>query len=162
MAEELHASAVFDCMVFLQGAARKNGPAGLCLSLAEAGAVRLFLSDEILTEIRDVFTRPEIQRKFPVLTENYVNEFLARINAISHHWQSVPQIFRYARDLKDEPYINLALAAEVDYLVTWDADLLDLADPSNPEGKRLRELHPKLLVVDPASFLREFGKTQRY
>ena len=76
MTEE-HASAVFDCMVFLQGAARRGGPAGLCLSLAEAGAIRLFLSDEILAEVLDVLTRPELRRKFPILTEKYVDEFLA-------------------------------------------------------------------------------------
>ena len=95
------ASAVFDCMVFLQGAARRDGPAGLCLSLAESGAIRLFLSDEILTEVRDVLTRPELARKFPSLTEQYVDEFLERITAVSSHWQNVPQVFRYARDPKD-------------------------------------------------------------
>ena len=30
--------AVFDCMAFLQGAAKAEGPAGACLALAEEGA----------------------------------------------------------------------------------------------------------------------------
>jgi putative PIN family toxin of toxin-antitoxin system len=159
MTEE-HASAVFDCMVFLQGAARRSGPAGLCLSLAEAGAIRLFLSDEILAEVLDVLTRPELRRKFTILTEKYVDEFLARIRAMSSPWPDVPRVFSYARDSKDEPYLNLALAARVDYLVTRDTDLLDLADPANPEGQRLRELHPKLLFVDPVRLLVEVGEVR--
>lgn len=34
--------------------------------------------------------------------------------------------FSYERDPKDEPYVNLALAAGAKYLVTRDKDLLDL------------------------------------
>ena len=30
---------VFDCMLFLQAAARRNSPAGLCLLLAQSGLV---------------------------------------------------------------------------------------------------------------------------
>jgi len=67
----------------------------------------------------------------------------------------VPRIFSYARDPKDEPYINLALAARADYLVTRDTDLLDLAEPANPDGRRIRELHPQLLFIDPVRLLRE-------
>ncbi len=159
MTEQRQASAVFDCMVFLQGAARRDGPAGLCLSLAEAGVIRLVLSDEILTEVRDVLTRPEVQRKFPILTEErYVDEFLARIRAMSSHWDQVPQLVAFARDSKDEPYLNLAIAARVEYLVTRDADRLDLADPANPEGQRIRKLHPQLLFVDPVRLLCEIGE----
>src|SRR5258706_9409962 len=48
---------VFDCMVFLQAAARRDSAAGVCLLLVELGAVELLLSGEIMTEIRDVLTR---------------------------------------------------------------------------------------------------------
>jgi putative PIN family toxin of toxin-antitoxin system len=155
MTEDRHANAVFDCMVFLQGAARRESPAGVCLSLAEAGAIGLFISEQILTEVRDVLTRPVLRRKFPVLTEEYVDEFLAAVRAMSTCRQDVPAVFRYARDPKDEPYLNLALAARADYLVTRDTDLLDLGDPANPEGQRIREFHPQLLFVDPVRLLRE-------
>ena len=35
-------------------------------------------------------------------------------------------MFSLARDPDDEPYLNLALTANVDFLVPWDKDLLDL------------------------------------
>ena len=57
-ADRLKIRAVFDCMVFLQGAARRESPAGACLLLAELEAVELCLSEEILSEIRDVLARP--------------------------------------------------------------------------------------------------------
>jgi putative PIN family toxin of toxin-antitoxin system len=150
-----HASAVFDCMVFLQGAARGSSPAGVCLSLAEAGVIEVFISEQILAEVRDVLTRPVLKRKFSILTDEYVDEFLATIRAISTHRSNVPAVFRYARDPKDEPYLNLALAARVDYLVPRDTDLLDLADSANPDGQRIREFHPELQFVDPVNMLRE-------
>ncbi len=68
-------SAVFDCMVFLQGAARKESPAGLCLALAQAGAIELLVSDSIIAEVRNVLTRPVLQNKFSVLTAAFVDEW---------------------------------------------------------------------------------------
>jgi hypothetical protein len=38
---------VFDCMIFLQGAARRSSPAGICLDLAEQSIIELCVSDEI-------------------------------------------------------------------------------------------------------------------
>lgn len=57
---------VFDCMVVLQGAGRPAGPAGACLRLVDQGRVTLCVSAEVLAEVRDVLTRPKVQRKFPV------------------------------------------------------------------------------------------------
>ena len=65
-------------MVFLQGAARPDGPAAACLDLAQNGRVMLYLSTRLLSEIRAVLTRPKIRRKYPVLTPEYVNLFLEK------------------------------------------------------------------------------------
>ena len=43
--------AVFDCTVFLQALINWRGPAGACLSAAQDGKVRLFVSDFVLLEI---------------------------------------------------------------------------------------------------------------
>jgi predicted nucleic acid-binding protein len=59
---------VFDCMVFLQGAGRPAGPARACFHLVDEHRVTLFLSAEILAEVRDVLIRPRTQRKFPLLS----------------------------------------------------------------------------------------------
>jgi predicted nucleic acid-binding protein len=65
--------AVFDCMVFLQGAARRESPVGACLLLVdlgmvELGMIELCISEEILAEIRDVLTRPRSLCRLPAKT----------------------------------------------------------------------------------------------
>jgi len=102
---------VFDCMVFLQGSARQTSPAKACLDLAENGFVQLCLSAEIVAEVQDVLTRPEVQRKFPALIPMDVEAFIARISMAAVHFLNVPAEFHYERDPKDTPYINLALVA---------------------------------------------------
>ena len=153
---------VFDCMVFLQGAARRTSPAKACLDLAEEGLVELCLSVEILAEVRDVLTRPETQRKFPALLPPKVDEAVLRLSAKAMHFSDVPAKFRYERDPKDEPYINLAIAAEAKYLVTRDNDLLALMDDSKETGKSFRSDYPFLTILDPASFLKQIRDQSRH
>lgn len=145
--------AVFDCMIFLQGAARRESPAGICLLLVELGVVELYLSPEIINELRDVLTRPRLRVRFPALTDLLVNEFLKSLERQAVFIRDVPHIFSYERDPKDEPYINLALAAKATHLVSRDKDILDLAKQSNPEGERLRKNSEIPRIVDPITFL---------
>ena len=146
--------AVFDCIVFLQGAAREASPAGICLHLVDSGLLDLFVSDEIIAEIGDVFRRPLLQRRLSVLTDEFVKNFVAALIARAVSIRDVPRIFEYPRDPKDERYINLALAAQADYLVSRDNDILDLASSEQPEGRSFRERFPHLRIVDPVAFLR--------
>lgn len=67
-------TAVFDCMVYLQGAGSRHGPARQCLELVDSGQVKLYLTPPILLELADVLSRPitpegeEFKRRFPALT----------------------------------------------------------------------------------------------
>jgi len=45
-------AAVFDCTVFVQAALSRKGPAYACLSLVEAEHVTLYVSSDILDEVR--------------------------------------------------------------------------------------------------------------
>ena len=58
---------VFDCMVYLQGAARTGSPAAACFRLVEGEQCTLSLSPLVLAEVQDVLNRPELRKKFPVL-----------------------------------------------------------------------------------------------
>ncbi len=122
--------AVFDCMIFLQGAARRESPAGACLLLVELGAIELCISETIVSEIRDVLTRPRVRQKFPALTDELIEGFLLALGERALTIPAVPRVFLYERDPKDEPYINLEIAAEASYLVSRDSDVLDLANPN--------------------------------
>ena len=145
---------VCDCQVFLQAALNDQGPAGRCLELAEAGNLELCVSEAVLAEVNDVLHRPELQRRFARLTPALVDAFLERIGEFAVTVEEVPALFAYERDPKDEPYLNLAIAAGATHLVTRDKDLLDLQPDTSSEGERLRVLAPQLVILDPASLLR--------
>lgn len=147
------ARVVFDCMVFLQGAARRESPAAACLLVAELGVVEVCVSAEILSEIRDVLSRPRIQQRFPAMTGAVVDRFLTALGKHAVLISPVPRVFIYERDPKDEPYINLAIAAGAQYLVSRDTDILDLAPRESRDGARLRSHAPELQILDPVSFL---------
>ncbi len=90
---------VFDCNVLLQAAARKAGPAAACLRLAEKGFVRLYLSEEILTEISEVLSRQQVRVQFPELTGDIVGGFLDLLKHTAHTVGRVPSKFTYQRDV---------------------------------------------------------------
>lgn len=148
--------AVFDCMLFLQATGRPTGPAAACLRLFESGALTLCVSDDVLREVEDVLSRPMLRRKNPLLTDQAVRQLLDRLARLATRLDAVPPRFPYPRDPKDEPYLNLAIAAGASYLVTWDKDLLDLM-ADNPEGIAFRGRFPGLIILTPVTFLHEPG-----
>jgi putative PIN family toxin of toxin-antitoxin system len=141
--------AVFDCMVFLQGAGRPQGPARACFRLVDEGKVLLGISPDILAEVRDVLARPETRRKFPLLRPEWVEEFVQGLENKAVAISMVPSIYALDRDPKDEPYVNLAIAIGAQFLVSRDKDLLDLMSDQD-----FRDRFPALTILDPAAFLR--------
>lgn len=146
--------AVFDCMIYVQGAARIKNPANACFELVESGVVELYLSQETLAEIEDVLTRPTIRKQFLTLTDEMVEAFLNDIKNKAVILQNAPSVFKYARDPKDEKYVNLAVEVKADYLITRDRDLLDLMTGIDLESKEFRQRFRPLKIVEPIEFLK--------
>ncbi|MBC7816626.1 MAG: putative toxin-antitoxin system toxin component, PIN family [Planctomycetaceae bacterium] len=140
---------VFDCMIFLQAAARPASPARACFQTLDESLMTLCVSPVILTEVRDVLSRPELVARFPALSPEWVNEFLEAITSKALVVPDVPDAFSLPRDPKDEPYINLAIATQAEFLVSRDRDLLDLMTDAD-----FRRRFPGLTIVDPMTFLR--------
>jgi putative PIN family toxin of toxin-antitoxin system len=114
--------------------------------------LELFLTPDILAEVRAVLTRPKTLRKFPALTPESVDVFLADLASHATTLAAVPKVFSLPRDPKDEPYIDLAAAAQAHYLVSRDNDLLDLMGDA-----AFRQQFPNLTVIDPVALLRELA-----
>jgi uncharacterized protein len=129
--------AVYDCNVILSGIGW-NGSARQCLQLAARRRVFLFVTDAILAEYEIVV--PEI------LTEEMPDmdphPKLAWIRAKSRMVEPSPLGKRRSRDAKDDIYLAGALAADAQYIVTYDKDLLVLEKPFGID------------VLRPAEFLR--------
>lgn len=151
---------VFDCNVLLQAAARDKSVAAKCLNLAESGLVQICVSREVLAEAEDVLNRPEIRAHFPDLNDEIVGAFLKRLEKLSVLVRSVPKKFSYPRDEDDEPYINLAVTAGADFIISRDRDLLDLMTGYTDECKEFRRRFRLLRVVEPAEFLKLLEKNE--
>jgi predicted nucleic acid-binding protein len=124
--------AVFDRVVLLQAAVSKKGPAFACLRLARAGQVRMVLSSDVLAEITDVLSRPELRRKFKSLTPEVAEAFLRDLTDNADFVSEVPEVFTYPRDPDDEPqtrWIGMGFAARF-----GDATRLDDSDAPRSIG----------------------------
>jgi putative PIN family toxin of toxin-antitoxin system len=149
---------VFDCNVLLQAAARQNGVAANCLTLAEKGLVQLFVSNEVLLEIEDVLNRPEVRACFPNLSDEIVGAFLKRLQNLSNFVPHIPRVFRYSRDEDDESYVNLAIEVSADFIVSRDRDLLDLMTGYTDDCKEFRQRFRTLKVIKPDDLLKEIER----
>lgn len=146
---------VFDCNVFVQGIANRNSPARKALRLFFDGAFSLFVSEPILREVRDVLSRPEVQRQLPGINDRMVNAFLTKLEAKAILIMNVPEEYRYERDPDDEMYINLAIVANASYLVSRDQDFLDLMTASTDVARQFRSRFPFLRMMKAADFIAE-------
>ncbi len=151
---------VFDCNIFVQAILNSHGVAAACAELIKRGEAILYVSPQILVEIRDVLQRPNITKRLPSLTVEGVEAFLDDIIAHAVMIRNVPEKFRYERDPEDEPYINLAVAAGADYIVSRDKDLLSLMVGTAVECKEFRQRFRPLKVIEPLDFLREFTREE--
>ena len=59
-----------------------------------------------------------------------------------------PSAYALPRDPNDEPYLNVAIAANATFLVSRDLDLLDLMQDAT-----FRQQFPSLTILDPVAFL---------
>jgi putative PIN family toxin of toxin-antitoxin system len=145
--------AVFDCNTLIQAMAYDAGPAGACIALVESGRIDLHVSQRTLAELRRVARYSEIRAISPQMTDQRIDAFLEWLLFRPVLVSRVPHRFKYPRDPDDEPYINLALAAHADYLVTSDRELLDLKTGYSAPCKRFRRMAHRLHVVTPAELL---------
>lgn len=151
---------VFDCMVFLQALANDESPAARAFDLVDAGDIKLYVSEQVLREVRKVLDRPEVRTALPGITDLGVESLFRRLDKKAVTVKDVPKVFEYLRDPSDEPYINLAIAARADYLVSRDKDLLDLMVRHDIESKQFRQRFRFLGIVDPLGLLEEIRETR--
>jgi predicted nucleic acid-binding protein len=109
----------------------------------------------MMAEVQKVLSRPSLQAKFSRLTPERVQQFLDRVQSKATEMTEVPKHLSLPRDPMDEPYLNLALAADAPYLVSRDHDLLDLMNDAD-----FRTRFPNLTILDPVAFLRALRRPQ--
>ncbi len=152
---DLRPRVVFDCMIYLQATASESSPATALLRMMDDSTISLFVSGEILDEVRDVLSRTKIRQKNPRITDERVDALLTRLAEKGTLLERVPKHFSYERDPKDEKYINLGVEADAAYLVSRDNDLLDLMREDLAASRDFRQQFPTLMILNPVAFLRQ-------
>jgi putative PIN family toxin of toxin-antitoxin system len=145
---------VLDTVVFVQALISGRGPAAACIDRARTGRCVLLLSDATLAELKDVPLRPSLTVKYPYITPERVAAFVAEIESLAVKIAKPPSVFSLPRDPKDEPFIDLAVAGDARYIVTWnERHLTYLMKHETPEGKDFCARFPSLAILSPPEFL---------
>lgn len=99
----------------------------------------ILISAAVLLEYDEVLARPKFAR---ILTLERRISFLALLSAVAIVIDA-PAVVEDCRDLKDNKFLDLALAGHADLIISGDSDLLDL-DP----WRGIRILTPASYVAD--------------
>lgn len=110
---------IIDTSVLLSAALRDRLPERVVLYVAGRDDCRWIVTPEILQEYTEVLRRPKFGLDEPTL--KHWAELLAMRTV---NVGSPPQVPDFPRDPKDMPFLGAALAANADFLVTGDKDLL--------------------------------------
>lgn len=137
---------VFDTVVFVRSWINPHGPWGR-LVFDHHASYELIVSPEIVREYLDVLQRPEITRKFRRVAELDVRRVIGLFeDATTVEPGGVPPV---SRDPKDDKFLAAVRAADADYLVSQDDDLLDLGH------------HGRMRIVTARQFLDALNEAQR-
>lgn len=144
---------VFDCNVLVQAISNDAGPSGRALCLLEMNLIDVYVSRPVLKELQAVLNYPSVRQKLIGLNDENSKSFVMHLAFRSTLLRKVPHVFDYPRAKQDEPYIDLAAAADADYLVSRDKDLLALATDHSRIGKQFRQRFPRVHVLNPVAFI---------
>jgi len=139
----------------VQSVISETGPAARCVELVEQRVVSLAVSEYTLAEISQVLSRSGLRKRYVTLTDKRVQWLVSLLADHGEFFSKIKSHYDYPRDPDDEPYLNLAIEAGADFLVTRDRDLLDLMRWDREEGRIFQGRFRDLKIVDPAVFLKQ-------
>ena len=130
---------VLDTNVIVSGILRPYSKAAAILRLAATGMIQLAYDLRILSEYQDILNRP----KFPFAKED-INAFLDQVEKEGILVSVMPLKFRLS-DPDDEPFLEVALAARAEAIITGNKRHFPKKEY---QGTR---------ILSPAEFLQTFG-----
>jgi uncharacterized protein len=131
---------VLDSSVLVSGFLTEGGATATLLTRYRQGAFALSISPWIVTETERALLRPRNVNRYRYRPED-VRQFLHGLAGSAQIFPDAPAVPAVTRDPSDDRVIACALAAEADYLVTGDHDMLVLG------------AHDGIRIVTPRQFL---------
>jgi len=145
---------VFDTNIYIQIVVNKYGPAGRCFDLVLNEDIRLYVSKNIINELKSVIKRPAFESLLPDLTDRDIEAFVAGLEEVAEVLKVPKGSIEIVRDPNDDMLIEAAVYCDADFIITWDRDLLDLMTGIDDVSKEFKQKFRKLKIVHPQEFLR--------
>lgn len=127
---------VLDTNVFISALLSDGNPRQVFESVIE-GKTKLAVSDEILVEITEVLNRKKFG--FP---KDFIHTVIREIESIADSFEPSVSISIITKDPDDNKFIECAVEANADFIVSGDKDLLNLKS------------YQHIPVISPYEFLR--------
>lgn len=108
---------VLDTNVLVSGLLSKAGKPGRLILAASRDAVVLILSEQVLDELRDVLSRPHLER---YLIEAAAESYVEAINAVAEIVSDPLPAVNASQDPKDNMVLATALVGHADLIVSGD------------------------------------------
>ena len=132
---------VIDSNVFVSSFFWKGNPR-IIFDRVIDGFDELFITDDILEEIKEVLSRD----KFDVETKE-INDYLKIIENYSQKIIHNDNIENVSRDIDDNKILKCGLEGNVEYIITGDKDLLVLQE------------YKSIKIINPKKYLEIIGKS---
>jgi putative PIN family toxin of toxin-antitoxin system len=131
---------VLDANVLVSGLISHEGPPGRILDAWMAGQFQLFVSPQILEELRRVLCYPRIQER---LASEQVSGLLEKLGQDAELVDGTLKLDVLTRDPSDNVYLACAIEARADYLVTGNSNHFEEAGT----------ISPGINIISPRAFL---------
>ena len=150
-----------DTGVYLRASINAANVSSSLLNKAASGEMQLYVSRDLLDEVQDVLTRPEIRAKNARLSHEALQALLREIEAQAILIDPLPSHFSYSRDPDDEHILNLAIEAGASYIASFDNDLLDLMRSNHEEAQDFRRRFPNITILTPGEIITQVNVSSR-
>jgi putative PIN family toxin of toxin-antitoxin system len=111
---------VIDTNVLVSAALKDRGPEKVILFVVAESDIEWVVSPTILEEYREVLGRKKLGLPAPIL-----ERWIALLDAVTLPIDLAGVTAKLPRDPKDAPFLECALAAEADFLITGDRDFTE-------------------------------------
>ena len=145
--------ATFDTNIFIRSVIGKENLANRLLTLWQDGRFVLVLSQPIIDEVEKALSRRTLRLKY----QYTLREVAILINLLQRaSIIEVPASFELCRDPDDDMFVNCAISGRVQFLVSYDNDLIDDVELK----KALFEFG--IEIAEPPNFLQKIQEAEIY
>jgi putative PIN family toxin of toxin-antitoxin system len=118
---------VLDTNVLVSAVLNPLGKPALILKKVREGSLQLLISEEMVTEIKEVFLYPHIQKRLHCLqTPEQIEDFLGELLMFAEVTTGKYKVEVVSADADDNKFLECALEGQADLIVSGDQHLKDL------------------------------------